>query len=215
MPFKQFYDPSSPLQVIRPPKGSHLIRVSSITNRKTLEMYYRTQLAEWSRLEFDNQLVEFDAVNKNFCWEGKMLFIAFRISYLHGDCFAYIDQPSQPSLIKAFENYCSTIGSVCKPLGNEVIAASKIEIWNRLKMLSIISRWKDQITSENLKKFVAALDRFSTYSLSEIEKIDAFAGGRGQAYAFEMVRIGRFRIDTLNSEMITNGVLIKLISKGV
>ncbi|MNC63868.1 hypothetical protein D3C75_1140250 [compost metagenome] len=82
-------------------------------------------------------------------------------------------------------------------------------------MLSIISRWKDQITSENLKKFVAALDGYPVYSLSEIEKIDAFAGGRGQAYAFEMVRIGKFRIDSLNSEMITNGVLIKLISKGV
>lgn len=215
MHVKESYDSSSPLQVIKPPKDSHLIRVFSITNRKTLEMYYRTQLAEWARLEFDNQIVDFDAVNQMFCWEGKALFVAFRIRYLYGDCFAYIDQLGQGALVKAFENYCSAIGSVCKPLGNEILAESRIEIWNRLKMLSIISRWKDQLTTENLKKFVAALDGYPMYSLSEIEKIEAFAGGRGQAYVFELVRIGKFRLDSLNNEMITGGTLIKLILKGV
>jgi hypothetical protein len=159
--------------------------------------------------------VDFESINKAFCWEGKSLFVAFRVRYLHSDCFIYIDHSGQDALVRAFEDYCSVVGGVCKPLRAETLVGARFEVWNRLKMLSVISRWQNEITSDNIRRFIAELNGFPFYSLSEIEKLEAFSNGRGHAYAFELVRIGRFRIDSLANEMITGRTLIKLKPEGV
>lgn len=55
-----FLDAAEVLRAPRP-KGAHLFRVFSMKNHCALEMYYRTQLVEWTRFEFDSRLVSFES----------------------------------------------------------------------------------------------------------------------------------------------------------
>lgn len=214
MRFNESRDSLSPMQPLIRPVGSHLFRVFSITNRCPLELFYRTQLAEWVRLEFDNKLLSFEAINQEFRSEGKALFVAFRVRYLHSDCLIYIMPPNQDDLVKAFEDYCLAVGCESKPLGREVLANAKVEIWNKVKMLLFIAKWENDINSSNIRGFVNAVSGYAAYSVSEFQKLSGFAGGRGLAFAFEMVRIGKFRLDTLCDEAISGRTLIHIKLEG-
>ena len=160
-------------------------------------------------------MIGFESVNQSFFADGNVLFVAFRVRYLHADCFIYIEQPNQGALIHAFEAYCLAIGSECRPLGKELLAKDKVEVWNKIKMLTIISKWESEITAANIKRFVAVLSGYPVYALSEINSLDGFTGGRGLAYAFELVRIGRFRIENLSDDVLGGKTLISLPSKAV
>lgn len=204
----------APFKNISRPKGAHLFRVYSMKNRSLFKFFYRTQLIEWVRLEFEAHLVSFIPVNKVFNAADGRLFVAFKLVYLNSETLVYIAESGKDEVVQAFEQCCSAVGVASKRLGWEVVNDGKFEVWNRFKILSFITRWKDEITAENVKKFVFGLSHCSSYALSSFDQLDGFGDGRGVAFALEMVRIGKFQMPSLHERLITSSTLVVCSSKG-
>ncbi|MBC8982340.1 hypothetical protein IAI52_19005 [Pseudomonas lurida] len=196
------------------PKGTHLFRVYSMKNRERFEFFYRTQLVEWVRLEFDAGLLSFEPVNKVFKTTEGRLFVAFKLGYLNSETFVYFAEAGTDKVVQAFEQYCSALGMDSKLLGREIISKEKFEVWNRFKILSFIVRWKDEITAANLKLFVFNLSHCTSCSLSNFDRLDGFGDGRGLAFALELVRIGRFQLPSLREQLIGGRTIVVCSPKG-
>jgi|SRR3989344_6039500 len=203
-----------PFESVSRPKGAHLFRVYSMKNRRPFEFYYRTQLIEWARLEFDGHLINFAPVNNFFKTSDGRLFVAFKLEYLNYQTMVYIAESGREAVGEAFEKSCSAIGIACKRLGREVITDAKWEVWNRLKILALINRWKDEITEKNVKEFLFSLGSCSSSALSNFDQLDGFGEGRGLAIALEMVRIGKFHVPSLHEKMLANSTIVVCSSKG-
>jgi hypothetical protein len=201
-------------QNISRPKGAHLFRVYSMKNRSPFEFFYRTQLVEWGRLEFDFNIVSFVPVNQIFQTIDGRLFIAFKLEYLNSETLVYIAEPGRDEVVQAFEKCCSALGVASKCLGREVVNDGRFEVWNRFKILSFITRWKDEITAENVRKFVFSLSHCSSCALSSFDQLDGFSDGRGLAFALEMVRIGKFQLPSLHERLIASNTVVICSSKG-
>jgi hypothetical protein len=204
----------TPFKNISRPKGAHLFRVYSMKNRSPFEFFYRTQLIEWARLEFELHLISFIPLNKIFETTDGRLFVAFKLEYLSSETLVYIAESGRDEVVQAFEQYCSVLGMTSKRLGREVVNDGRFEVWNRFKILSFITRWKDEITAENVKKFVFGLCHYSSCALSSFDQFDGFSDGRGLAFALEMVRIGKFKIPSLHERLITSNTVVICSSKG-
>ncbi|MBV4482621.1 hypothetical protein [Pseudomonas khavaziana] len=196
------------------PKGAHLFRVYSMKNRERFEFYYRTQLIEWVRLEFDAGLIRFVPVNKVFKTAEGRLFVAFKLVYLNSETLVYFAEPGTDRVVQAFEEYCSALGMLSKILGREIINDERFEVWNRFKILSFIVRWKDEITDANLKLFVFSLSHSASCALSNFDRLDGFGDGRGLAFALELVRIGKFNLPSLREQLIGGSTIVVCSSKG-
>ncbi|WP_237882425.1 hypothetical protein [Pseudomonas sp. PGPR40] len=204
----------APFQNISRPKGAHLFRVYSMKNRSPFDFYYRTQVIEWARLEFDGHLLSFTPVNKVFKTTDGRLFVAFKLVYLNSETLVYIAESGLETVEKAFEQCCQAVGVASKRLGQEVINNAKFEVWNRFKILSFITRWKDEITAENVKRFVFSLSHCSSCALDSFDQLDGFSDGRGLAFALEMVRVGKFQLPSLHERWIASNTLVVCSSKG-
>lgn len=196
------------------PKGTHLFRVYSMKNRERFEFFYRTQLIEWVRLEFDAGLLSFVPVNKFFKTTEGRLFVAFKLGYLNSETFVYVAESGMDSVVQAFEQYCSALGVDSKRLGREVISKDKFEVWNRFKILSFIIRWRDEITAVNIKHFVFNCSHCASCALSDFDRLDGFGDGRGLAFALELVRIGRFQLPSLREQLIGGRTIVVCSPKG-
>lgn len=204
----------APFQNVSRPRGAHLFRVYSMKNRSPFEFYYRTQLIAWTRLEFESNLISFIPVNKVFKTTDGRLFVAFKLVYLNSETLVYIAESGQEAVEQAFEKCCLAVGITSKRLGREVIKDAKFEVWNRFKILSFITRWKDEITAENVKRFIFSLGHCSSCALNSFDQLDGFAEGRGLAFALEMVRIGKFQLPSLHERMIASSTVVVCSSKG-
>lgn len=203
-----------PFHNISRPKGAHLFRVYSMKNRSSFEFFYRTQLIEWVRLEFECHLISFIPVNKVFKTADGRLFVAFKLVYLNSETLVYIAEAGADKVAQAFEQCCLAMGMASKRLGREVLNDGKFEVWNRIKILSFIERWKDEITAENVKKFIFSLGHCSSCALGSFDKFDGFSDGRGLAFALEMVRIGKFQLPSLHERSIASSTVVVCSSKG-
>lgn len=208
-----FFD-EAPFKNISRPKGAHLFRVYSMKNRSPFEFFYRTQLIGWVRLEFELHLISFIPLNKVFETTDGRLFVAFKLVYLNSETLVYVAESGKDKVVQAFEQCCSAIGMASKRLGREVVNDGRFEVWNRLKILSFIARWKDEITAENVKRFVFGLSHCSSCALSSFDQLDGFSDGRGLAFALEMVRIGKFQLPSLHERLITSSTVVVCSSKG-
>lgn len=203
-----------PFEISSRPRGAHLFRVYSMANRCKFEFYYRVQLIEWTRLEFDPHVAEFCPVNQYFKSSEAKLFVAFRACYMTRDCFLYVAKPSCEATIKEFEAYCSVAGVACKQIGGELVDSVKFEVWNRLKILSMIARWREELTENNVRHFLLSLKGYSSCAIGDIEKLEGYEGGRGVAYALELVRVGKFQLDEMQKRMISGKTIISFLPSG-
>jgi hypothetical protein len=203
-----------PFRNISRPKGVHLFRVYSMKNRTPLEFFYRTQLIEWARLEFESDLASFIPINKFFKTTDGCLFVAFKLVYLNSETLVYIADTGKDEVAHAFEQCCSAMGLTSKRLGQEVVNDGKYEVWNRFKIMSFITRWKDEITAENVKRFVFGVSHCCTCTLSSFDQLEGFSDGRGLAFALEMVRVGKFQLPSLHERLINSNTLVVTSSKG-
>jgi hypothetical protein len=191
-----------PISSASRPRGAHLFRVYSLKNRRSFKFFYRTQLVEWARLEFEPGLLSFVPENSVFKTDGGKLFIAFKLSYANSETLVYIADPRADAVSDALIKYCTVMGLGSRGIGQEVISEAKFEIWNRLKILSLIGRWREDLTAENLKKFLLCLKGCASCSLGSFEQMDGFNNGRGLAFALEMVRVGRFQLPSLHERSL-------------
>lgn len=183
-------------------------------NRRPFELFYRTQLMEWVRLEFDCHLEAFAPLNKVFTTMNGRIFVAFKLIYLNSETLVYIAEPGKDEVAQAFEQCCSAMGVASKRLGREVLNEGKFEIWNRIKILSFVARWRDEITTENMKSFILSVSDFSSLTLNSFDQLTGFSDGRGLAMALEMVRIGKFQLPSLHERLITSSTIVVPSSKG-
>lgn len=208
------YFDEMPFQNILRPKGAHMFRVYSMKNRSPFEFYYRAQLIEWARLEFEGHLISFAPVNKVFKIPEGSLFVAFKLEYLNSEVLAYIAESGREAVEEAFAKCCSAMGVTSKRLGQEVIRDAKLEVWNRLKILSLITRWKHEITAVSIMEFIFSLNNCSSCALNAFDEFDGFNDGRGQAFALEMVRIGKFQLPSLQDRLIAGSTVVVCSTKG-
>ncbi|AMN80526.1 hypothetical protein [Pseudomonas azotoformans] len=196
------------------PKGAHLFRVFSMKNHCALEMHYRTQLIEWARFEFDSQLVSFVPLNKQFKTDEGSLRISFKLEYLNEDVLAYVAGQGNEPVEEAFEEACAVIGIKTRRMGQDAVSVSRIEVWNRLKILAFITRWRHEITADSVKRFLFDLSCESQCLLSDFDQIVGFSDGKGMAFGLEMVRAGRFYLPSLCEKALSHNSVIICAASG-
>lgn len=196
------------------PKGAHLFRVFSMKNHCALEMHYRTQLVEWARFEFDSKLVNFVPLNKPFETDQGSLRISFKLEYLNEDVLAYVVGQGNEAVEDAFEKACSAIGIKTRRIGQDPVSASRIEVWNRLKILTFITRWRHDITADSVKRFLFDLNCESQCLLRDFDQLIGFGDGKGVAFGLELVRAGRFYLPSLRETALSHKSVIICAASG-
>lgn len=196
------------------PKGTHLFRVFSMKNHCPLEMHYRTQLIEWARYEFDSKLVSFVPLNKPFKTDEGSLRISFRLQYLNEDVLAYVVRHGNEAVEESFEKACAAIGIKTRRIGQEAVTTSRIEVWNRLKILAFITRWRHEITADSVKRFIFDLNCESQCLLSDFDQVVGFGDGKGLAFGLEMIRAGRFHLPSLRERALSHNSVIICSASG-
>ncbi|MFK3797081.1 hypothetical protein [Pseudomonas sp. NPDC088444] len=196
------------------PKGAHLFRVFSMKNHCALEMHYKTQLVEWARFEFDSRLLSFEPLNKPFKTDGGSLRISFKLEYLNEDVLAYVAGPGNEAVEDAFEKACAAIGIKTRRIGQDPVSASRIEVWNRLKTLALITRWRHDITADSVKRFIFDLNCESQCLLGDFDQLVGFEDGKGVAFGLEMVRAGRFCLPSLREKALSHKSVIICAASG-
>ena len=206
--------PYEGLRVAKRPKGEHLYRVFSMLNRAPLKFFYFSQLAAWTKFEFDLRIDSYEAVNRWFDGPESSLFIAFYVRFIERDHFFYIPDPKHLGATQAFEKYSRGANVVATPLTTPEPAHKSIEFWNRLKMLSLITQHREKMTKGNLDNFCKSIF-FKNITIKDLVGLPEYSDGEAVAYAFELIRQGRCLMRGVASELISFNSIIKLNEFGV
>lgn len=206
--------PYEGLRVAKRPKGEHLYRVFSMLNRAPLTFFYFSQLAAWTKFEFDLRIDSYEAVNRWFDGPESSLFIAFYVRFVERDHFFYIPDPKHLDATQAFEKYARGSNVVATPLTTPEPSHKSIEFWNRLKMLSLITQHRERMTKENLDNFCKSIF-FKNITIKDLAGLPEYSDGEAVAYAFELIRQGRCSMCGVASELINLNSIIKLKEFGV
>lgn len=201
--------PFTGLRVAGRPKGAHLYRVFSMTNRAPMTLFYHGQLVAWTNLEFDRRVISYQAINRWYDGDDFSLFVAFYVRFMERDHFIYIPDERRPEAAQAFEKYAKGLNVVATPIAQLDKPQDEVEFWNKIKMMCVITRFRDKLTARNLTQFSRSL-HVRELTIEELECSQEYPESEALAYAFEMVRIGSFSLSKMKDELLNGYSVISL-----
>lgn len=192
------------------PKGVPEFQAFSPKNDCSVKLYCRPTFWNWVLLEFD-PLAAYLRVNDSVLKiDSRKIRIAIAFETPHSTRYVFSRYEVDSGITLAISEYAYKHNISCEILGLDYLKEHQVHAENLIRMLSYISKHRDALTKRNLDEGMRAIRSSSLTLGGAFSCLEPKFGNTGGAITFELFRIGRIRIPSVASNLMSGSTILEV-----
>lgn len=192
------------------PKGTPEFQAFSPKNDCSVKLYCRPTFWKWGLLEFDPLAAELRVNDRVLQIDSRKIRIAIAFEAPHSTSYVFSRYEVDSGIRLAISEYAYKHSVSCEILGADYLKDHQVNAENVIRMLSYISKYRDALTKRNLDEGMRAIRSSGLTLGGAFACLEPKFGSIGGAIAFELVRLGRIRIPSLASNLLSGSTILEL-----